>query len=225
MPLFFLLIGFFTAMLWRKRGLGGLLRQLAKRIALPLALGCVTIVPAMWGIVIWAGSGNTTYGAADTGKDIWTAAAYGNLEAVRGHFKRGVSIDGEEPIFGQSPLAWAVIGDRRNVVNYLLEAGADPDARYRDRNTALHTAAFFGRADAASLLLDAGAEIDARNIRDETPLGADPWSFCNLQKLCYTIFLELQRGVGVTGWVQATSDSPCSEGYIFGLDEMILACA
>ncbi len=172
MPLFFLLSGFFTAMLWRKRGLGGLLRQRAKRIALPLALGCVTIVPAMWGIVIWAGSGNTTYDAADTGKDIWTAAAYGNLEAVRGHFKRGVSIDGEEPIFGQSPLAWAVIGDRRNVVNYLLEAGADPDARYRDRNTALHTAAFFGRADAASLLLDAGAEIDARNIRDETPLDA-----------------------------------------------------
>jgi len=112
------------------------------------------------------------HGAADTRKDIWTAAAYGNLEAVRGHVERGVSIDGEEPIFGQSPLAWAVIGDRRNVVDYLLEAGADPSARYRDRNTALHAAAFFGRANAASLLLDAGAEVDARNIRGETPLDA-----------------------------------------------------
>jgi hypothetical protein len=172
MPLFFLLSGFFTAMLWRKRGLGGLLRHRAKRIALPLVLGCVTIVPAMWIIVIWAGSGNATYGAgqADTGKDIWTAAAYGDLDAVRGHVKRGASLDREEPIYGQSPLGWAVITDQQAVIDYLLEAGADPSARYRDRNTALHTAAFFGRAEAAARLLDAGADVNARNIYGETPL-------------------------------------------------------
>ncbi|MHC4273664.1 MAG: acyltransferase family protein [Planctomycetota bacterium] len=172
MPLFFLLSGFFTAMLWRKRGLGGLLKQRALRIALPLALGCVTIVPAMWVIVIWAGSGNATYGAdqADTGKDIWTASAYGNLDAVRGHVERGASLDHEEPIYGQSPLGWAVIGDRPEVIDYLLEAGADPSAKYRDRNTALHTAAFFGRAEAAARLLDAGADVNARNVYGETPL-------------------------------------------------------
>jgi len=172
MPLFFLLSGLFTAMLWRKRGLGGLLKQRAMRIALPLALGCVTIVPAMWVIVIWAGSGNAAYGAgqADTGKDIWTAAAHGNLDAVRGHVERGASLDLEEPIYGQSPLGWAVIGDRPEAIDYLLEAGADPSARYRDRNTALHSAAFFGRADAAARLLDAGAEVNARNVYGETPL-------------------------------------------------------
>jgi peptidoglycan/LPS O-acetylase OafA/YrhL len=172
MPVFFLLSGFFTAMLWRKRGLGGLLKQRALRIALPLALGCVTIVPLMWVVVIWAGSGNATYGAgqADTGKDIWTAAAYGDLDAVRGHVERGASLDHEEPIFGQSPLGWAVIGDRPAVIDELLEAGADPSARYRDRNTALHTAAFFGRAEAAARLLAAGADINARNVYGETPL-------------------------------------------------------
>ncbi len=78
MPLFFLLSGFFTAMLWQKRGMAGLLRHRAKRIAVPLLLGCLTIVPAMWVIVGWAGSGNTTFGAteADSGTDIWTAAAF-----------------------------------------------------------------------------------------------------------------------------------------------------
>jgi peptidoglycan/LPS O-acetylase OafA/YrhL len=172
MPLFFLLSGFFTAMLWRKRGLGGLLKQRAIRIALPLALGCVTIVPVMWIIVIWAGSGNATYGAGqtDTGKDIWTAAAYGDLDAVRGHVERGASLDREEPIYGQSPLGWAVITDQQAVIDYLLEVGADPSARYRDRNTALHTAAFFGRANAAAHLLEAGADVNARNIYGETPL-------------------------------------------------------
>ncbi|MCP3904314.1 MAG: acyltransferase family protein [Planctomycetes bacterium] len=172
MPLFFLLSGFFTAMLWRKRGLGGLLRHRAKRIALPLGLGCATIVPAMWVIVIWAGSGNSTYGTGevDTGRDIWTAAVYGDLDAVRRHVESGAALDAAEPIYGQSPLAWAVIGDQLDVIEYLLEAGADPSARYRDRNTALHTAAFFGRAEAADRLLDAGAEFNARNDSLETPL-------------------------------------------------------
>ena len=45
MPVFFLLSGFFTAMLWQRRGLGGLLRQRLQRVGLPLAVGCVTIVP------------------------------------------------------------------------------------------------------------------------------------------------------------------------------------
>ncbi|MHC4695719.1 MAG: acyltransferase family protein [Planctomycetota bacterium] len=172
MPLFFLLSGFFTAMLCRRRGLGGLLRHRAKRIALPLVLGCVTVVPAMWAIVSWAGSGNTTFGAAeaDSGTDIWTAAAYGDLDALRGHVEHGTSLDGEDPIYGQSPLGWAVIGDQRAAIVYLLDAGADPNARYRDRNTALHTAAFFGRAEAATQLLDAEAEVNARNVHRETPL-------------------------------------------------------
>jgi peptidoglycan/LPS O-acetylase OafA/YrhL len=170
MPLFFLLSGFFTAMLCRRRGLGGLLKHRAKRIALPLLYGCMTIVPAMWVVVIWAGSGDATYGASDTGRDIWTAAAYGNLDAVRGHVARGVALDAAEPVYGQSPLAWAVICDRREVVEYLLEAGADPGARFRDRNTALHAAAFFGRTEAAGRLLDAGADVDARNDHGETPL-------------------------------------------------------
>jgi len=43
MPLFFLLSGFFTALLWQRRGLGGLLQNRILRIALPLVLGVLTI--------------------------------------------------------------------------------------------------------------------------------------------------------------------------------------
>lgn len=45
MQVFFLLSGFFTAMLWQRRGLRSLVVQRLKRIGLPLALGAVTIVP------------------------------------------------------------------------------------------------------------------------------------------------------------------------------------
>ena len=45
MPVFFLLSGFFTAMLWERRGLREMGRHRLKRIGLSLAAGAVTIVP------------------------------------------------------------------------------------------------------------------------------------------------------------------------------------
>ena len=45
MPLFFLLSGFFTAMLWQQRGLLRLTTHRLQRIALPLLLGAFTVVP------------------------------------------------------------------------------------------------------------------------------------------------------------------------------------
>ena len=53
MPVFFLLSGFFTAMLWRWRGHRSLLSHRLRRVALPLAIGLVTLVPA----VDWVGRG------------------------------------------------------------------------------------------------------------------------------------------------------------------------
>lgn len=45
MPVFFLLSGFFTAMLWQARGVRRLVRHRLKRVALPLLVGAFTIVP------------------------------------------------------------------------------------------------------------------------------------------------------------------------------------
>ena len=48
MPLFFLVSGFFTAMLWKKRGLQALFAHRFKRIFLPLVASMLTITPLMW---------------------------------------------------------------------------------------------------------------------------------------------------------------------------------
>ncbi len=45
MPVFFMLSGFFTAMLWQSRGRHHLARHRLKRIGLPLLLGMFTIIP------------------------------------------------------------------------------------------------------------------------------------------------------------------------------------
>lgn len=52
MPVFFLLSGFFTAMLVQRRGLRGALRQRLQRVGLPLAAGMVTVIPLTWWV--WA---------------------------------------------------------------------------------------------------------------------------------------------------------------------------
>ncbi len=60
MPLFFLISGFFTALLWQARGLRPLARHRLERIGLPLLAGMFTLVPA----VAWlSASGN--FAAAD----------------------------------------------------------------------------------------------------------------------------------------------------------------
>ena len=53
MPVFFLLSGFFTAMLWQRRGLRDLAVHRLKRIGLPLAIGAFIIVPL--NALIWTG--------------------------------------------------------------------------------------------------------------------------------------------------------------------------
>ena len=47
MPLFFLVSGFFSAMLWQSRGLDRLVRHRLERVGLPLVAGMFTVVPAI----------------------------------------------------------------------------------------------------------------------------------------------------------------------------------
>ena len=54
MPLFFLLSGYFTMMMYRSRGLSSLLRQRALRILFPCLVGVFTVVPLMSVVSVWA---------------------------------------------------------------------------------------------------------------------------------------------------------------------------
>ncbi len=56
MPVFFLLSGFFTALLWQRHGRKGLVTHRLKRVGLPLLIGAFTIVPIhIWWFLVLKG--------------------------------------------------------------------------------------------------------------------------------------------------------------------------
>ena len=108
----------------------------------------------------------------DPGNDIWSAAAFGNVKAMKRHLANGVDINAQDSTFGGTALSSAALFGHTEIVALLLEAGADVNARNRDGGTPLHSAAFLGQYEAAKLLLENGADINIRNGDGGTPLDA-----------------------------------------------------
>ena len=68
------------------------------------------------------------------------------------------------------PLSMAARTSKADVIRALLEAGADPNARDEDGDTALHDAARYGKAgEKLEALLDGGADPTLRNNAGKLP--------------------------------------------------------
>jgi hypothetical protein len=168
MALFFLISGYFTALLWRKRGLRELIKQRFKRIFLPCMLGLVTIVPVTWVAIAIAVQGGSSSSATKGADDIWNAAVRGETDKVEHHLSQGTHVDQLHPVWGTPALTIAALHDRLEVVSLLLDKGADVNRTSRDGGTALHAAAFLGRETVVKLLLEKGADAYLRNQNGQT---------------------------------------------------------
>jgi peptidoglycan/LPS O-acetylase OafA/YrhL len=80
MPLFFLLSGFFTTMLWRRRGLAALLSHRAKRILLPLVLGTLVVCPLQLAIGAWGQAKKERLSLASAPQDASAAVLVSSAE-------------------------------------------------------------------------------------------------------------------------------------------------
>ena len=150
MPLFFLLSGFFTVLLWRRRGLGNLLGHRLRRLLVPFILAVILIAPT----VTWVSDRAIEAQLADDG-DINGAVYLGDAGAVRAIIESGTDpdapgSDGNTPLF-----AAAVTGDAV-MVALLLELGADPGIATAD-GMPIDVAAYFGHEAAAEALLEGGS--------------------------------------------------------------------
>ena len=169
MPLFFLISGFFTAMLWRKRGLRSVLWQRFKRIFLPLVIGVFTIIPILWVAIIGAAMYQSSLDRGTNEENLWSAARSGNLEMIQSGIAAGASLNQCDADYGATPLAMASGNGNAEVVEALIAAGADVNARNRDGATPLHGAAFLGRDQVFELLMKHGADLEARDRGGNTP--------------------------------------------------------
>lgn len=170
MPLFFLLSGFFTAMLWQRRGLKGLWKQRLLRIGVPLLIGTLIVWPTMAVVGAWGAAKKATMAGSAEGTELTRMVREETSEQVREYLEaREVDLDGQDGI-GITPLGWAALEGKLETAVVLLDAGADLGARNSDGSTPLHAAAFLGRTELVTLFLDRGADVAVRNHRGMTAL-------------------------------------------------------
>ncbi len=60
-------------------------------------------------------------------KELYHAASEGDLELVRYHVRMGIDVNYAHPEFMSTPLVAAILAGRRDVAQFLLDNGADPD--------------------------------------------------------------------------------------------------
>ena len=149
MPVFFLMSGFFTALLWRRRGLRSLLGHRLRRVALPLAIGLVTLVP----VVDWVGE-RAVVSQVDR-DDIFALVFVGSVSGVEGLLEAGVDIETRTEPGGWTPLHAAAFTGNAEMVELLISRGADPApvAHASEGETPLGLAFHFGHEEAADLLV------------------------------------------------------------------------
>lgn len=99
---------------------------------------------------------------------LWEAASTGDIDDLDAHRRAGANLDSLHPQLGITPLVIAVGAGQHGAAGWLLENGADVNARNADGGTALIGAGFMGQAEAGKLLLDAGADPTLRNDNGET---------------------------------------------------------
>lgn len=194
MQLFMLLSGFFTAMLWRKIGLKGLLRNRLKRVLLPCLAGLITVVPATkWAAGFASRSRHAVPESAATEESVWSAIKTGNLQAVEGHLKTHGTITDLHPAFKLSALSWASLAGTKEIVAMLLEQGANVHWRSAEGHAALHGAAFLGRYEIVELLISSGADINATSLAGDRPLHSASTDYSTVEAISGLLRISVQR--------------------------------
>ena len=102
-----------------------------------------------------------------------------NVEVVREHMESGTDpnkmfVWQGRDLAGASALHLAVSVEHKEIIEVLLENGADINIRARDQHggTPLHWAAFLGYKQIAETLVEAGADINAPDDDGYRPLDA-----------------------------------------------------
>jgi hypothetical protein len=103
-------------------------------------------------------------------RNLHEAVVGGDYETTLRLLDQGADIEAKDPKSGASPLHYAVMKGRMQIVDLLLSRGADVNSRTRNGTTPLHTAALYARKEVAERLLEQHADINAVSAGGSTPL-------------------------------------------------------
>jgi ankyrin repeat protein len=99
------------------------------------------------------------------------AAFFGQAETLNALVHAGAQVNAaSRESMQMSPLGSALAAERNDLAQFLIDHGADVNAKAANDLTPLHTAAARGNLESAQLLLDHGADINARTKDGKTPL-------------------------------------------------------
>lgn len=97
------------------------------------------------------------------------SAWYGSLGTVQNLIASGVDVNSINKNVGYAPLHWATLSGHFELVQYLIEQGADIEACTEDGDTPLHLSVKYEHLDIFQYLLDVGATPDIQNKDGYTP--------------------------------------------------------
>src|SRR5687767_7991659 len=99
---------------------------------------------------------------------ILDACRRGDIDEIKTLIDTNVSLLNAEDHKGFTPLIIAVYNHQPEVVEFLLEKGADTNKQDLSGNSALMGVAFKGYTELAQKLMDAGADVNLRNGQGAT---------------------------------------------------------
>ncbi|CAL8284056.1 unnamed protein product [Merluccius merluccius] len=106
----------------------------------------------------------------DGHRELFEACRSGDLERARSLVTRGNVNSRDTAGRKSTPLHFAAGFGRRDVVHFLLQSGANINARDDGGLISLHNACSFGHAEVVTLLLHHGADANSRDNWNYTPL-------------------------------------------------------
>jgi ankyrin repeat protein len=125
----------------------------------PLSLACTNGNGALVELLLKAGADpNAPLPGGET--PLMTAARVGSLASVKSLLARGAVVDAKDERRGQTALMWAAAEGHADVVQTLIELGADPRLRLSSGFTPLLFAVREGRSAVVRVLLKAGADVN-----------------------------------------------------------------
>lgn len=101
-------------------------------------------------------------------QELFSATTIGDIHKVRAAITKGADVNANDD--GDTPLHMAVMCRCENVVDFLMEHGANVDAKAADGKTPLHYAAIDGLVDIAKALIVRGADVNQKEEYGRTPL-------------------------------------------------------